>query len=104
MPLARNTVIRAEPQNTRHGLLFWRPLPRRARGEAEAAGAVGGSGTALFRLPAGRGARSAPCTTRPAQSQGWLGPRPLLRLEEGAASACQQLHFLETKKTEGRES
>lgn len=93
------------PKTPARGWSFGAASPQdTARGEAEAAGlwvALGPLSSACLR---GRGARGAPCATRPAQSRGWLGPRPLLRLEEGAASACQQLHFLETKKTEGRES
>lgn len=99
-------MIRAESKNISAGLLFWRPFPRGAQHMEKPK--LPGQWVALGPLCSaclrGRAARRASCATHPAQSRGWLGPRPLLRPEEGAASACQQLHFLETKKTEGRES
>lgn len=70
VPLARNRVIRAEPQNTGEGLLLWGRFPAghstwRGRG----CRAVGGSGAALFRLPAGprcpRGSLRNPSCTKP---------------------------------------
>lgn len=46
-------MTRAEPESTREALLLEAASPQSTCGEAEAAGAVGGSGPALFRLPAG---------------------------------------------------
>ena len=101
---ARDAVLRAEPKNTSQELLCrLSPTHRRAEG----VGVLGGSGTRSA-PPAHQAEVSTGLLAQPvlheASSGAGRGPGPSCGWEEGAASSCQQLSFLEMKKTEGRES